>query len=371
MFTDLLLFTNMTAVLLITGGILALTALALIYRVLTLAGIAKGNQDKPVGLSNKVNAVLFPLFFFSGTAATFWYSGEAAQYFLPEAASVHGVKTDTMFWIAMAVISFAFFATNLLLFWFSYQYRYNEKRKALFYADNHKLELIWTVIPAIVMAGLVSYGAVEWTEITSDEPEGTLPIEIMGKQFNWEVRYPGADRELGKYDYQRIDATNSMGVDFTDPKSLDDFMPREIHLPKGQNVVLKIRSRDVLHSVFLPHFRVKMDAVPGLPTKFWFTPTISTQEMRDKLSQEPAWQEIDPKTKEPRWKNFNYELACTEVCGNSHFAMRFVVVVDEPEDFEKWYAGQEAWAKGNASYLKEKYNINVAAVENVSAVNVE
>lgn len=352
----------MTAVLLITGGILALTAMALIYRVLTLASIAKESKGKSVGLSNKVNAVLFPLLFIAGTAATFWYSGIAAPYFLPEPASVHGEATDTMFWIALAVTGFAFFATNLLLFLFSYRYRYNEKRKAMFYPDNHKLEIIWTIIPAVVMAVLVIYGWMEWSTITDDEPEGSLPIEIMGKQFNWQVRYPGSDKELGSYDYLKIDATNSMGVDFSDPRSLDDFMPREIHMPKGENVVLKIRSRDVLHSVFLPHFRVKMDAVPGMPTKFWFTPTISTAEMREKLSKEPAWQEIDPKTKEPKWKNFNYELACTEVCGNSHFAMRLLVVVDEPEDFQKWYESQEPWAKGNADYVKQAFNVNVADV---------
>lgn len=351
----------MTAVLLITGGILALTAMALIYRVLTLASVAKRSQEKEsVGMSNKVNAILFPLFFVLGTAATFWYSGDAAKYFLPEAASVHGKATDSMFWIAMAVVGFAFFATNLLLFLFSYRYRYNENRRALFYPDNHKLEIVWTIVPAVVMAVLVIYGWVEWSNITEDEPEGTLPVEIMGKQFNWQVRYPGMDKKLGKYDYLKIDATNSMGVDFSDPSSLDDFMPREIHIPKGENVVLKIRSRDVLHSVFLPHFRVKMDAVPGLPTKFWFTPTISTEEMRQKLSEDPTWQEIDPKTKEPRWKNFNYELACTEVCGNSHFAMRLVVVVDEKEEFDKWYKEQEAWASRNADYIKENYNIDMA-----------
>ena len=351
----------MTAVLLITGGILALTAMALIYRVLTLASIAKGSQErKSGGLSNKINAALFPIFFVVGMGAFFWYSADASQYFLPEAASVHGKATDSMFWIAMAIISFAFFITNLLLFLFSYRYRYKEERKAFYYPDNSKLEIVWTIVPAVVMAILVIYGWVEWSKITDDEPEGSLPIEIMGKQFNWQVRYPGMDKQLGKYDYLKIDGMNSMGIDFADPKSLDDFMPREIHLPKGQDVVLKIRSRDVLHSVFLPHFRVKMDAVPGMPTKFWFTPTITTAEMREKLSKKPAWQEIDSETGEPRWKNFNYELACTEVCGNSHFAMRMVVVVDEPEEFDKWYDEQEAWAKRNADYVKENFNVDIA-----------
>jgi len=112
----------------------------------------------------------------------------------------------------------------------------------------------------------------------------------------------------------------------------------ELHLPKGKNVHLQIRSRDVIHSVFLPHFRVKMDAVPGMPTTFWFKPTISTAEMR-------------VITKNPE---FNYELACTEVCGRGHYAMRFLVIVDEPADYEKWKASQKGWASLNADYVATK-----------------
>jgi len=148
----------MTTILFITGGILALTALGLIYRVFSLVSVAKGSDRKSGGLSNKVNAALFPIVFILGFAAMFYYSGDAAQYFLPEAASEHGVKTDKLFWITLAVISFAFFATNLLLFFFPFQYQYKENRIAAYYPDNHKLEIIWTIIPAIVMAVLVIYG---------------------------------------------------------------------------------------------------------------------------------------------------------------------------------------------------------------------
>jgi len=352
----------MTAILLITGVILALTALGLIYRVFSLVSVAKGDSQKSVSLSNKVNAILFPITFVLGFAAMFWYSGIASEYFLPEASSEHGVKTDNLFWITLAVISFAFFVTNLLLFFFSFKYRYKEGRKADYYPDNNKLEIIWTIIPAVVMAILVIYGWVEWSTITADAPEEAIEIEIMGKQFNWQVRYPGADGKLGKYHYTKIDGLNSMGVDFSDKSSLDDFMPGKLILPKDRPVLLKIRSRDVLHSVFLPHFRMKMDAVPGMPTQFWFTPTKTTEDVRKELSEKGGiWAELDEDGK-PKWQGFDYELACTEICGNSHFAMKFAVEVLEADAYDAWVAKQKPWAQGNADYVKEKFAVNIEAL---------
>ncbi len=325
----------MTIILLITGAVLLFAVLGLVYRIITLVGIAKGDSQKRVGSSNKLNAILFPLTFVIGFGAIFWYSGVAAEHFLPEASSVHGKETDKLFWITMAIIGFAFIATHLLLFFFPFQYQFNEKRKADFYPHNDMLEVVWTIIPALVMTGLVISGWFVWSDITSPAPDDAVEIEVMGRQFNWQVRYGGKDGKLGRHDFRKIDATNSFGMDFRDPNSLDDFVPGELHLPKGKNVLLRIRSRDVLHSVFLPHFRVKMDAVPGMPTSFWFVPTKSTAEMRAELNN----------------PDFNYELACTEICGGSHFAMKFRVVVDEPEEYEAWFNGQESWSSKNKDYI--------------------
>jgi cytochrome c oxidase subunit 2 len=149
------------------------------------------------------------------------------------------------------------------------------------------------------------------------------------------VRYPGSDETLGAYDFRKIDAVNDFGLDFTDRAAFDDFSPRELHLPKGQPVEFRIRARDVLHSVFAPHFRLKMDAVPGMPTRFWFIPTKSTADMR-------------AETGNP---DFNYEIACTEVCGRGHFSMRLLVIVDEPEEYEKWKAEQKPWLSKNPEYM--------------------
>lgn len=328
------------AILLIVLGLLVLILLmAQVYRILTLVSIAKGKTvQKPQStFSNKLNAALFPITFVLGTIATIWYSNVASEFYLPEAASEHGVITDRMFWISMAIITAAFFVTNLLLFVFPYLYQFKENQKALFYPDNDKLEIVWTIVPAIVMAGLVISGWRVWSDITSPAPEEAIQIEIMGKQFNWQVRYAGRDGVLGKHNFRKIDATNSMGVDYTDRGSHDDFQPREIQIPKGYPIQLNIRARDVLHSVFMPHFRLKMDAVPGMPTKFWFVPTKTTAEMRQELGN----------------PDFNYELACTEVCGSGHFAMRMVIVVSEPEEFHKWFEEQEPWLSRNPEYAAQ------------------
>jgi cytochrome c oxidase subunit 2 len=311
--------------------------MALIYRVFSLVEIAK-KTDERSGLGNKINAILFPFFFISGLIALIWYSPKASQYFLPEAASVHGKETDKLFWITIVIISFVVLVTHILLFFFPYIYQFKEKRSSYYYPHNDKIEIVWTIIPAVVMAVLVFSGWTVWADITSEAPKDAVAVEIMGKQFNWQVRYGGKDGKIGHYDFRKIDATNSMGMDFkADPSNLDDFIPREIHIPKGKPVLLKIRARDVLHSVFMPHFRVKMDAVPGMQTSFWFVPDVSTAEMRAKLNN----------------PDFNYELACTEVCGGGHFAMRMLIVVDEPAEFEAWYNSQEPWAAKNKDYLAQ------------------
>jgi cytochrome c oxidase subunit II len=326
----------MMTIILTVAAVLVLAILFMIFRVQSLISIVR-EDGKPGGLSNRINAILFPIFFVVGGALAVYSSWEASKFFLPEAASEHGKKIDSMFWTTMAVIGLAFVITHILLFYFPYKYQYKEDRKAAFYPENDRLELVWTIIPAITMAVLVFSGVKVWSDIKSEAPKNSVVLEIMGKQFNWEVRYPGADGRLGNHNYKLTDDSNVMGVDFSDEASLDDVRPTEIHLPKGRPVLFKIRARDVLHSVFLPYFRQKMDAVPGMPTNFWFVPTKTTDEMRADLN--------NPK--------FQYELACTEVCGRGHFAMKFIVVVHEEDDYNQWVAeqNQKPWLKANPDYL--------------------
>ena len=323
---------------LISLGVIAFLAIVgLIYRIATLFGVAFGSSKKEVPLFNGVNAFLLMVFLVSGMVAFFIYSYAHFDSYVLPVASEHGVKTDFLFWLTTGVTGVAFVITTVLLFWFSWKYRYKENKKAHYYPHNNNLELIWTIIPAIVLSVLIFSGWKVWVQITDKAPEESEVLEIMGYQFAWKARYPGKDNKLGNYDYRLIDAENLFGMDFTDKHAHDDFIPREIHLPKGKPVQFKIRARDVLHSVFAPHFRMKMDAVPGMPTTFWFVPTKSTEDMRTELQ--------DPE--------FNYEIACAELCGRGHFAMRIIVVVQEPGEYQEWKAKQEPWISKNPDYLSK------------------
>lgn len=313
------------------GVLLLLSIIWMVYRIQTLVSVVKGSDKKLASGSNRINAILFIVFLVGTGILMFWYSiKEFDNYQLP-IASEHGVVTDRLFWITMAITGIVFILTHILLFIFPYKYQYSETRKASFYPDNNKLEIIWTIVPAIVLALLVVSGWMAWSDITAPAPEKAHVIEIMGSQFNWDIRYPGKDQVLGDYDYRLITATNAQGIDFTDKNAIDDFSSPVVVIPKGEPVLFKIRARDVLHSVFAPHMRLKMDAVPGMPTRFWFVPTKTTAEMRAELN--------DPE--------FEYEIACTEICGRGHFSMRRVIEVVEPEAYQKWYSEQQSFIQQN------------------------
>lgn len=317
------------------GLVLLIAILVIVYRINSLMDVARGNHKKNVTGSNGVNATLLFAFMVVSLIALIWYSVSRFDVYNLPVASEHGIATDKLFWVTMAVTGIVFLITQVLLFYFSYRYRYKQKAKALYFPENNRLEIVWTIVPAVVLSLLIFSGLKIWNRVTADPPEEAEIVEIMGYQFAWKTRYPGKDGQLGKYDYRLIDATNEFGIDFRDQAAFDDFTPMEIHIPKGKPVLLKIRARDVLHSVYAPHFRLKMDAVPGMPTSFWFIPNKTTEEMR-------------VETGNP---DFNYEIACAEVCGRGHFSMRMLVIVEEPEDYEKWKAEQAPWLSKNQDYL--------------------
>jgi cytochrome c oxidase subunit 2 len=306
---------------------LGLAALV-VSRIAAVVKNASGPAEEGrIGLSNKINGAMFMIFFVVGLIGAVWSFLYARQYFLPEASSPHGRRTDSLFWLSMAIITIAFVVTNALLFIFAWLYQHKEGRKAAYYPENHKLELIWTVIPAIVMAVMVFTGWRAWRDIMAEAPSDAQVFEIVGKQFNWIVRYPGVDNnKLGSYNYKLIDNNNETGIDYTDEASFDDFVSTsELHIPVGKPVLLKIRARDVLHSVFIPHLRVKMDAVPGMPTRFWFVADKTTDEMRNITGDQ----------------NFGYEIACTEVCGQGHFSMRIRLIVEDEASWQAWCKQQK------------------------------
>lgn len=317
------------------GIVLLVVILFTIFRILRLINIARGSDKKYVSTGNKVNAILMMVFLIASIILLVWYSVSAYDKYTIPVASNHGVQIDRMFWITTIVTGVVFILTNVLLFYFSYRYRYQENRKALYYPDNSKLEVVWTIIPAVVLSILVFYGWKTWTDITSKVPDNAEVIEILGYQFTWAFRYPGKDNQLGNHDYRLIDAENTWGIDFTDKASFDDFSASEVHVPKGKPVLFKIRARDVLHSVYVPEFRLKMDAVPGMPTFFWFVATKSTAEMKEELNN----------------PDFEYYIYCAEICGQGHFTMRKRIVVHEAEEYEAWKAEQQPWLQQNPDYL--------------------
>ena len=279
---------------------------------------------------NSINPLIFIVFFVIGIVGTVYlgYTYWDKLILVTNPASAHGVLIDNMFWWTMGISLFVVLVTNTLLFYFSWKYRNTKERKAVHYADNHRAEQIWTIIPAIVMTILVFRGCTVWNDITAPAPTEALHIEMMGKQFDWTFRYPGTDGEFGEYKARYIDdaTANSLGIRLDDKAGHDDLITTELHLPVNKPVEFTIRSRDVLHSATLAHFRMKMDAVPGMTTRFWLTPTKTTAEM-----------------KEIKGEDFEYEMSCQQICGASHWNMRRVVIVESWEDYQAWLAEQQTF----------------------------
>ncbi len=305
---------------------------------------------------------------FVGMAAVAYSFFELGPRMLPQAASEHGVVVDSMFNVTSLVAMLVFVLTHIALLSFAYMYRYKRNRKAYFFPHSNKLEIIWTVIPAIVLTFLVFRGMAAWNDIFDYEKlegnEEVLVFEATAKQFGWILRYPGADGEFGEriIDNEHISQVNELGINWEDANSHDDFLANELVLVKGKPTIAKLGAQDVLHGFYLPHFRVKMDCVPGMPTQFMFTPTYTTEEYKELLSHRKYWQKINPETGNPKWQDFQFELACTELCGKSHFAMQRVVRVVTQEEYD-------AWVKESKSYYYTVINPDAApqaaAVEEV------
>ncbi len=342
-----------------------LTALAIGYlvRVFELASSLKGNKPEEVTeKDNKLQAKLMLLFMFILLAFTFWNLVEYAPKMLPVSASEHGVEIDWLFNFNMIIIYFVFAITQIFLFFFAFKYYGRKGRVATFIAHDNKLEMIWTVIPAIVLAVLIIFGLQSWNKITSDANPNSMIVELYAKQFDWTARYAGADNKLGKANYRLITATNDLGMDSTSAEGMDDIVVKnEIHIPVGKEIEFKFRSRDVIHSAYFPHFRAQMNCVPGMTTMFHFTPTITTADMRKDPFVVKQMAEINDLRQEKAKKEgrtekaveFDYILLCNKICGNSHYNMQMTVVVDTEADYKKWLEGKPAfYAKAPAAETK-------------------
>lgn len=266
---------------------------------------------------------------------------------LPESASIEGEHDDLLFNITFILIGIVQFIVQFLLFYFAYKYRGKKDQKALFFADSHKLELIWTVIPAITIVLLIGYGLWQWNNIMYVEDEA-ITIEVYSKQFQWEARYAGEDNTLGLGNVNYIKGINTMGVDMSDKNSQDDKQVTELYLPKGKKVLFKFRSQDVLHSAYMPHFRAQMNCVPGMVTQFGFTPKYTTAEMRQNaevIAKTEGINKIRKANGEEEMYEFDYLLLCNKICGASHYNMQMKITVVEEDEYNKWLSEQKTLAE--------------------------
>lgn len=346
----------MTALLAILCIVLIAIVAVQIGKVTELAAKIRGEEDAQER-SNRTTSrwllIFIILFLIFCVASAYYYKNYMLGYGPHEAASSHGKTLDRMFNITTVITAIVFVITQVALFWFSFKYRHRKGAKAVFLPHNNTVEVIWTVIPAVVMTFLVVGGLDAWNEVMADvgTNEEVIEIEAMGYQFAWNLRYPGPDGKLGSRDFRLTSGTNPVGQDWTDEANLDDIHPSEIVLPVGKKVRVRILARDVLHDFYLPQFRVKMDAVPGMPTYFVFTPEKTTEEYRQALKEYKEYQVPDPDSPDKQlWETFNYELACAELCGTGHWSMRRLVRVVSEKEYKDWLDSQ------NSYYMSAIYN---------------
>jgi cytochrome c oxidase subunit 2 len=341
----------MTSLLVIIVLVLLAVALWQLTKIFDLTQVGSNSDSSQIATDDDNNVQGYLMFGFLAFIYIFTIYGlfKWGPLVLHTPASEHGALIDNLMNITWVLIFVVQAITQVLLHYFAFKYRGRKDQKALYFADNNKLEAIWSVIPAVVLAGLILYGLYAWTNIMFvDEDEETVVIELYAQQFKWSARYSGKDNVLGKANVRYIEGVNTLGVDLADNYSQDDIVTSELHIPKGKKIHFKMRSQDVLHSAYFPHFRAQMNCVPGMVTEFAFTPIYTTAEYRElpymiekvsKINAIRAKNNIDIVAKggtalDPY--TFEYLLLCNKICGTSHYNMQMKVVVDTPEDYKKW-----------------------------------
>ena len=335
-----------------------------IAKMFEVSNLGKKKDDSQVAnhKDNDLQGKLMFAFLVFIYLVTIFSFASYTKVLLPESASEHGVTYDSLFFISFALIMFVQIITQALLHYFSYKYRGLKNTKASFITHNNRLEFIWTIIPAVVLFGLILYGMTTWSQIMNfEEDEDALVIELYAQQWNWKARYAGNDNVLGDANVRFLndfDGRNSVGIDSADPNGLDDVVvTQEFHLPVDRKVIFKFRSQDVLHSAYMPHFRAQMNCVPGMITQFSFTPTVTTADMRmnsdvvskvnriNKIRYENSQELIAKGEESLEPYQFDYLLLCAKICGSSHYNMQMKIIVESEKDFNKWINNQKTFSE--------------------------
>jgi cytochrome c oxidase subunit 2 len=332
--------------LILIGLVLLIIAVHQLMRVVELSRqFKKGNEWTVTDKDNSFNGKAMLLFGFAFIAFFFWQINRWGDNSLPGAASEHGLKIDALWDYNIYLVSFVFVLTNLVLFYYAYKYKGKKGVQATFLAHDNRLEMIWTIVPAVVLAFIIIFGLKYWNDITTRSSDvNKVTIELYAKQFDWTARYAGNDKVLGSTDYRQIDGGNSVGLDTLDATGYDDILIKnEFHIPVNREIEFKMRSRDVIHSAYMPHFRAQMNCVPGMVTTFKFTPNKTTAEMR----KDPYVIQLMAGINEVRAKKgeepveFDYTLLCNKICGASHYNMQMTIVVDTEKDYKEWLSKQK------------------------------
>lgn len=345
----------MTTLLIIVVALLGIYAISQVLRIFELSASLRGRKVYEVTKQEgKVQAAMMLMFLVAYFIFIIWQVMEWGPLALPVSASEHGVVTDNLLDVTWWIIIPVFIVTHILLFWFGYRYVYDENRRADFFAHSNKLELIWTVVPAITLTILILYGLNTWNDITApiDEETDHVKVQLYAKQFEWSARYAGQDGQLGNANVRFIEADNMQGMDKSDPAGQDDkIVVREFHLPVNVPVQFTFRSQDVIHSAYMPHFRAQMNCVPGMTTQFKFTPTITTAEMKQITGND----------------EFEYILLCNKICGAAHYNMQMTIVVESEEDYKLWLAGQKTFGGNEVAVAEEVMEEEPAMDEEMAA----
>ena len=388
--------------------VLGLFLIVQIIRVFELTSKIKEDDQSQVGMrENRRRALSWPLFVVGYFALFIWVVLRWGPHILPESASQHGESIDFLFDLNWIIIIAAFVITHVVLGWFAASYFARPGSQAEFITHNNKLEMVWTVVPAAVLAVIIIYGLRTWDEYNGEIAEDAINIELYAKQFDWTARYAGNDNVLGKANFNFINTANPLGLvndatisiriselesqiaelqeelnhvpkdglkeeeildqihhkesqlskihafkrnnEIVKSAANDDKLVKvEFHIPVGRQINIEMRSQDVIHSAFLPHFRAQMNCVPGMITRMRFVPTITTAEMRQKTGN----------------PEFDYILLCNKICGAAHYNMQMNVIVDTPEDYEKWLAEQSTFSSGLATALGIDSSSNQFALNN-------
>lgn len=373
--------------------VLGAVAIAQLARVYELTSRLRNKREEDISpADNRMNGRLMWAFMVAYFAFFAWLVYAYGDKMLPVAASEHGVETDELLNFNWLILLIAFLLTNVLLFVFAGRYLYSPERRAFWQPHNNRLELVWTVIPAAVLAVIIIMGLNSWNKITSPAGPDAVQVELYAKQFDWTARYPGADGVLGATDFRLINGTNPLGivtnesiaqrmgeldVQIVQIDSLlantimadgkrdelteqverlrrtqariinlrtvmeldikekgeasqylygaDDIVTKEFYLPIRKEAKIFIRSRDVIHSAYIPHMRSQMNAVPGITTTMKMVPTITTDSMRTHVMNDEA---------------FDFILLCNKICGASHYNMQMPLTVTSTTDFDAWMAEQ-------------------------------